>query len=97
MPILALIVFPLVITTLVTLHLLIADINKTSIVLHVPHQGHYTFGQIKEIKRLHQELLPNSGRFKFFRVLEILCYTLSAIFIVVLVMFLIEIKTKAPY
>jgi len=86
-----------IIATLITLHLLVSDINKTNLIPPVAHRGRYTFGEVKEIKRLHRELLPNSRRYKLFRALETVSLTLAGLMVVGFLGFMIYSKTEPPY
>ena len=92
------VVLPIVIiSALVVLHLLVSDINKTRQVPHVAHRGRFTFGEIREIKRLHRELLPNSWKYEVFTILEIINYTFAGLMVAGFIAFLIYSKTEAPY
>ena len=75
--------------TLITLHLLVSDINKTNPAAPIPHRGRYSFSEVNEIKRLHQQLFPGSSRYRFFRTFEIFDWGLAAVLIVIFIVFLI--------
>ena len=58
------------ITTLALVQILIAQVNKTGVVPRIPHKMKWGFGELGQIKRTHQRLLPNSNTFRIFRGFE---------------------------
>jgi len=58
-------------TTLILIHVLVAQINSTNPAQKIPHRVRWSWQALIDIKQQHRSLFPNSGTYKLFRVLEV--------------------------